>query len=114
MDLVLQAHNHNYQRSFPISYNEKEPSNPIITDKNEEQYNDPKGIIFVVAGTGGADQYNFTGQAPFIEKQFQRLGFLDIKILNNGTSMMGTFYENREVTDKDHFIINKSTIQQLK
>ena len=108
VDLVLQAHNHNYQRSFPISYSEKQPSKPIITDRNEERYTDPKGIIFVVTGTGGADQYNFTGQAPFIERQFQRFGFLDIRIVNNGTTMMGAFYENRDITDKDHFIINKS------
>jgi hypothetical protein len=108
VDLVLQAHNHNYQRSFPISYSEKQPSKPIITDRNEEQYTDPKGIVFVVTGTAGADQYNFTGQAPYIERQFQRFGFLDIRIANNGTTMMVTFYENREITDKDHFIINKS------
>jgi len=24
----------------------------------------------VVTGTGGADQHDFTGQAPFMEKQF--------------------------------------------
>jgi hypothetical protein len=64
--------------------------------------------MFVVTGTGGADQYNFTGQVPFIERQFQRFGFLDIRIVNNGTTMMGAFYENRDITDKDHFIINKS------
>lgn len=51
IDLVLQARSHNYQRSFPISYNDKVPSNPIINEKNKKQYLDPKGSIFVVAGT---------------------------------------------------------------
>lgn len=76
VDLVLQVHSHNYQRSYPIVYNEIEPSQPIITEKDEEKYSDPKGSIFVVAGTAGADQHNFTGQAPYVVKQFQRFGFL--------------------------------------
>jgi predicted phosphohydrolase len=108
VDLVLQAHSHNYQRSFPISYNDKGPSQPLVMERNEEQYSDPKGSIFVVAGTGGADLHNFTGQAPFVVKQFQRFGFLDVQIVDNGTKMISTFYENREGTGKDHFVITKS------
>jgi predicted MPP superfamily phosphohydrolase len=108
VDLVLQAHSHNYQRSFPISYNDDESSNPIISARDEGEYSDPKGSIFVVAGTGGADLHNFTGQAPYIVTQFQRFGFLNLDIINNGTTMVGTFYENRQGADKDHFIIAKS------
>lgn len=108
VDLVLQAHSHNYQRSFPILFNDKEPSQPIINERNEEKYSDPNGSIFVVAGAGGADLHNFTGQAPFVAKQFQRFGFLDVRIPDNGTKMIGTFYENREGTDEDHFVITKS------
>ena len=108
VDLVLQAHSHNYQRSFPLSYNNDEPSNPIISAKDKAEYFDPKGSIFVVAGTGGADLHNFTGQAPYIVTQFQRFGFLNLDIINNGTTMVGTFYENRQGADKDHFSIAKS------
>jgi predicted MPP superfamily phosphohydrolase len=108
VDLVLQAHSHNYQRSFPIKYNEIEASNPIIVDKHEEQYVDPHGEIFIIAGTAGADLHNFTGQAPYVVTQFQRFGFLNLDIINNGTTLVGTFYENREGTDKDNFIIAKS------
>jgi hypothetical protein len=60
-----------------------------------------------VVSTAGADLHNFTGLAPFIVKQFQRFGFLDIDIMNNGSLMKGTFYENRDGTDKDHFSIQK-------
>jgi predicted MPP superfamily phosphohydrolase len=108
VDLVLQAHSHNYQRSFPIKYNEIEASKPTIVDKREEQYVDPVGEIFVIAGAAGADLHNFTGQAPYIVTQFQRFGFLNLDIIQNGTTLVGTFYENREGTDKDHFIIVKS------
>jgi hypothetical protein len=37
-------------------------SNPIITDKNEAEYNDPQGITYAVVGTAGADLHKFTGQ----------------------------------------------------
>jgi hypothetical protein len=106
--LVLQAHSHNYQRSYPITCNEEEPAKPIITEKNEEKYSDPSGSIFVVAGTAGADQHNFTGQAPYIVSQFNRFGFLNVDVSDNGTKIIGTFYENRDGSDKDNFVISKS------
>lgn len=107
VDLVLQAHSHNYQRTYPIKYNEDNVSSPIIANKSEGDYTNPDGRIFAVVGTGGADLHNFTGQAPFVDRQFQRFGFLDVSIMNNGTLMKGTFYENRDGTDKDHFTIRK-------
>ena len=107
VDLVLQAHSHNYQRTYPIKYNDKDASNPIITDKNEGEYTNPDGTIFAVIGTAGADLHNFTGQAPYVVKQFQRFGFLDVNITSDGKIMKGTFYENRDGTDKDHFTITK-------
>jgi hypothetical protein len=57
VDLVLQAHNHNYHRSLPISYNNQKSSSPLITDNGNSEYNDPKGVIFVIAGTGGKSLY---------------------------------------------------------
>ena len=43
VDFVLQAHSHNYQRTFPIKYNDKDASNPVITDKNEREYDNNDG-----------------------------------------------------------------------
>ena len=42
-----------------------------------------------------------------VVKQFQRFGFLDVNITGDGKIMKGTFYENRDGTDKDHFAIMK-------
>ena len=53
VDLVIQGHSHNYQRSYPLLFNEVRHSEPIVSDKEQFQYHDPKGIIFVIAGTGG-------------------------------------------------------------
>ena len=114
VDLVLQAHSHNYQRSFPLLYNDKEPSRPIITEKNKVQYSDPKGSIFVVTGTGGADQHNFTGQAPFIDIQFQRFGFLDVRVTNNGTRMNVPFTKIEMVLIRITLLLqNRNRLQLL-
>ena len=108
VDIVLQAHNHNYQRTYPLNYNDTRTFTPIITDRDTEKYNyDPKGPIFITAGTGGEDLYNFTGQAPYVITQFQRHGFLNIDVVQNGSRLNGNFYENRAKSDKDHFTIIK-------
>ncbi len=107
VSLVLQAHSHNYQRTYPIKYNDKDASNPVITNKNEGEYNNTDGTIFAVVGTAGADLHNFTGQALYVVKQFQRFGFLDVNITDDGRIMKGTFYENRDGAEKDHFTIIK-------
>lgn len=109
VDLVLQAHNHNYQRTYPILYNESKSFTPILTDTNTDKYFDPKGVIFATVGTGGEDLYNFTGKAPFVVRQFERHGFLNVDITNNGSALVGTFYENRKMDDKDRFTIIKES-----
>ena len=53
VDLVIQGHSHNYQRTYPLLYNEARISQPIVANKEQSQYKDPLGIIFVIAGTGG-------------------------------------------------------------
>lgn len=108
VDLVLQAHNHNYQRTYPIMYNESKTFTPIVTDRNTEDYFDPDSPIFVTVGTGGQDLYNFTNQAPYVVRQFERHGFLDLNITDGGRKLIGTFYENRNMGDKDHFNLIKT------
>lgn len=55
VDFVLQAHNHNYQGTYPIMYNETRSFTPIINDRETAKYtNYAKGTIFIIAGTGGA------------------------------------------------------------
>lgn len=38
VDVVFQGHNHNYQRTFPLSYNTTKQYTPIITDKHTMHY----------------------------------------------------------------------------
>ena len=52
VDVVLQGHEHNYQRSYPLKYNVKNSTNPIITDHAHNNYTNPQGRIFTVVGNG--------------------------------------------------------------
>jgi len=112
VDLVIQAHSHNYQRTYPITYNRSDSLNPFVTDKNITYYHNPKGQIYMIVGTGGSPEiHNFAGPAaPFTAVQFNAYGFLNINVLNNGTVLEGNFYEN-DGTIKDHFIVDKSNAQ---
>src|ERR687891_400181 len=66
VDLVLQGHQHNYQRTYPIKYNSDTPMNPIITDKNKSTYTNPEGQIFATVGTGGVNHHKLNGnKAPY-------------------------------------------------
>jgi glucose/arabinose dehydrogenase len=109
VDLVIQAHAHNYQRTYPIEFNQEDSSKPHITDKDKTNYHNPKGQIYTIVGTGGSPEvHNFTGRpAAFTAAQFNAYGFLDINVLQNGTVLEGNFYENNG-TVKDHFTIVKS------
>ena len=107
VDLVLQAHNHNYQRSYPIIYNNTNSENPIITDTKNNNYYDPKGMIFGTVGTGGESLYPLTGQAPYVATQYVGFGFLNIDVINDGTTLSGKFFAN-DGTIKDQFTIIKS------
>lgn len=111
VDLVLQAHEHNYQRSYPIKYNSLNPSKPIITDNStniHNNYANLQGRIFAIVGTAGAHLFKLSGQAPYMATQYMGHGFLDVAVINNGTTLSAKFYPNDEGTVKDQFTITKS------
>ena len=122
VDLVLSGDIHNYQRSYPLRYNPlrhydaSNPSDaittaPIITTIEKGNYTDPKGQIYITAGTGGAPlQTSLRVQSNFIAIQNATThGILDIEIMDNGRRLVGTFYANDDWVIKDRFSIDKST-----
>jgi hypothetical protein len=114
VDLVLQGHQHNYQRTYPIKYNSDTPINPIITDRNTDTYTNPEGQIYLTVGTGGAALHSLNGnQAPYIvTAQDDVYGFLnlDVAVNGGGTTLVGTFYSNDDGAGEmtDQFTITKS------
>ena len=111
VDIVLEGHTHDYQRSFPIKFNSNSKSNPIITDTNRNNYIDPAGQIHAIVGTGGVNFHSLNSQKSFIAfQQSNRFGHLNIDIQNNGTNLIGKFISN-EGGILDQFTISKSGIQ---
>jgi predicted phosphodiesterase len=107
VDLVLQGHNHNYERSHPIKYNNANPSAPIITDARTNNYSNPEGQIFVTVGTGGADTHFFLTKEPYMVYHYTGFGFLNIDVIDNGQRFNATFYSN-DGDIKDQFSITKN------
>jgi glucose/arabinose dehydrogenase/predicted phosphodiesterase len=114
VDLVIQGHIHAYQRSYPIKYNATDSFNPIITDNNTENYIDPNGEIFTTVGTGGSTEIHYLQgpPRPYMAAHLNAFGFLNINVLNNGTTITGEFYDNNG-TIRDHFKITKPEKEQL-
>lgn len=111
VDLVLSGHNHNYQRTYPLTYNPNDSGEPTVTNTAATDYDGQKdGIVFAIVGTGGVNFYSFNGQAPFVDTQFaNKFGFLNIDISNGNpdTKLIGTFYDNKGGQILDQFTIIK-------
>lgn len=97
VNLVLQAHNHNYQRSFVLD----------CRDGEFVKSEDGNGLTIVTVGTGGRDPHELISQSPMIVRQCDdRFGFLNVHIVNN-TQVMAQFIDNKNSQIADSFIINK-------
>ena len=108
VDLVLEGHVHDYQRSFPIKYNPSNSLKPIITSSKKNDYNNPAGEIYVLVGTGGINLHGLSGKSSFISsQQDSKFGALNIKITNSGSKLDAKYYTNSG-SIKDQFSITKS------
>jgi hypothetical protein len=108
VDLVLQGHNHNYQRTYPLGYNITDSHRPIILDRDASIYNNElTGPVFVTVGTAGENLHNFTDQKPFVKTQFLRHGFLNLELTDHGANLTGSFNDNNGLTNEDQFTILK-------
>jgi len=109
--LILTAHNHNYQRTFPILSNIELPGKPIIKDGNStSDYENPGAPIYVTAGTGGAPLQELDGQSEFVANQFAEIGFLNVNITTEetGKQLQAAFHISNNGTTMDRFSISKS------
>ncbi len=95
VDLVLAGHNHNYQRTFPLHFNEADSDIPIIVNKNPNTYNQIGAPIFITSGTGGTGLHSLGTQAEFNAKQFGKFGHINIDVSRGASSdkLIGTFYD---------------------
>jgi predicted phosphodiesterase len=104
VDLVLTGHAHNYQRSYPLSYNTARPGRPLIADHNQFQYVNTIGTIFTIAGTGG-ESIQGVDKKPYLASIYEGFGCLNVQI--NGRTLNAEFYTAAGKTI-DHFGIAKN------
>ena len=119
VDLVLNAHSHNYQRTFPLLYNnhtiEHYPfaylEDPTITGSDSHHYTDVRGQIYLTVGTAGAPLHRTEDYPPSVNVQNVKYGFLDIEVRDNGNTLVGKFYPNDHkqvgLVYDDYFVIRK-------
>jgi predicted phosphodiesterase len=125
VDLVLQGHVHNYQRTYPLQY-EGDNSPPQRTSSEKTSYKRPSGEIYVTVGTGGVGLNEIYTDNKWISQLGERsteldeyylakgdwshYGFFELTFSNDGSSLFGTFYGNDDGGGTkviDHFTISK-------
>jgi hypothetical protein len=105
--IVVQGYNGNFQRSYPLFYNIKNPYYPFITNSSNRDYLDPCGQIYLVVGTAGGSSFGFANKPYYMSLQKQDSGFLDIEVKDNGNILTGMFYSNANDKVNDFFTIRK-------
>ena len=111
VDLVLQGHVHNYQRSYPLKFNQESSPEPIVTSTAKTDYKNPNGVIFAIVGTGGVNLHGLSGSAPFMAyQQDSKFGILDMHVSDN--QLDAKFVSNNGAT-LDHFSISKTVMKKI-
>ena len=115
VDVVLQGHLHNYERSKLIKCSSNSGSSPTIVQSSTTTYTKSAlrtpGEIFATVGTGGVNFHGWSGKSSFIA--FQKpssdatFGILDLSVINNGAKLVGK-YINNGGSVKDTFTITKT------
>jgi predicted phosphodiesterase len=106
VDVVLQGHVHDANRTYPIKYSGG--STPTKTSSATTDYNDPQGEVFAVVGTGGINFHALSGKPSWVKfQQDDDFGILDIKITNNGYKLEGRYWTNSG-SQLDKFTITKT------
>ncbi|MGZ5551207.1 MAG: metallophosphoesterase [Nitrososphaeraceae archaeon] len=92
VDLVLQGHNHLYDRTLPLRFNPQNISKPIVDESNNtNKFVNPEGSIFSVIGLGGRSSHIFLNQPDYVVKQSNVFGFLSIEI--NGKELDAKYFD---------------------
>ena len=111
VDLVLQGHVHNYQRSYPLMYDSENPSSPIVTSCETTSYNNPEGQIYTIVGTGGVNLHGLSGKSSFMANQEDsKFGTLNIR--SSADALDIKFIDNKG-TSSDQFNITKTMKKPL-
>jgi hypothetical protein len=108
VDLVLNGHNHYYERTYPLKGG---GANPVVTDTNLHYYNNPDGVIYATTGSCGAPLYDI-GSAYYLAVAKKNYNFAKISVFTNNSLHMETFLDDG-TTRIDDFWIDKNAEPHL-
>lgn len=100
VDLVISAHAHNYQRSYPLK-------NQVVTDPSKNVYADPAGTIYVGVGTGGRNVRPLKTTVPGWAAFGSDTAFGFLRVTVNGSTLSAEQINNAGGLPIDRFTINK-------
>ena len=109
VDLVISGHQHAYERTYPVMFNN------AITDYEKCSYNNPDGQIYLTVGTGGHSHAKSEQKQPWsVIINHNDFGFLNIKLVNNGKTLYGEFTSNTgKIMDAFQINLNSQQIKNL-
>jgi hypothetical protein len=112
VDIVLQAHVRNYQRSFPLEFNQESPLNPTVTSTSKGEYKNPNGAIFAIVGTGGGElKHELEDSSPFMAyQQDTKFGILDMHFSDNNLEAKFVAIDGSTM---DHFSLSKTAKKKV-
>ena len=111
VDLVLEGHVHNYQRSFPLAFNQQKSGEPIVTSASKTDYNNPSGAIFAIVGTGGVNLHGLSDKAPFMA--FQQDSKFGVLYMHFSDDKIDAKFVTNEGETLDHFSISKTAKKKI-
>ena len=131
VDLVISSHNQYYERTYPLStdskifnpgkvetitiydnetdlewiYTKPLENNSIAQEyPNPSYYHNPNGTIFLTVGTAGDELKEIMiSDDYYVIQDNENFGFLNLKLENNGTKIVGEFHSNDNDKRIDHF-----------
>jgi hypothetical protein len=107
VDIVLQGHNHVYERNYPVTNLQ---TAPVIVTKSDN-YTEGNSTTYLTVGGGGHDLYKFDGTNPVSAKKFSEFGTVVFTV--NPQTITGEYYNTKAPTQvKDKFTINKNLAPQ--
>ncbi len=103
VDLVINGHNHYYERTYPLSGG---GPNPTVTDNALHYYKNPVGAIYSTCGSCGAPLYD-PGTAYYLAVSVKNYNYACIHVYTNSSLHMEVYLDDGS-TKIDDFWIDKN------
>ena len=116
VDLVISGHDQYYERTYTMSSNkvigfetqdQESLSELTENDISNSIYENKNGIIYLTVGTAGDELQQIKEKEDYYVIQKEKYGFLNLKLENNGKTIVGEFRTNNDKI-LDNFVVKKS------